>query len=298
MTFIIIFLSIYTFLKEDIFLNYAKNIHEIVAFGTPNDVRELIKNKKNLKVIYLCNSVLNTAVKSAVYSSHKGLPTDYALEKVKILVEAGADINSRPCKGKSMSPFEWAITLPAQMKNIEEMANKVFDDMIKEGTEMCYLPDVVSKPCKDITPQEHEKIKETLHFTYVILGKEWTSSFMNILKYLVENGADINSPNEIEGIYPIHLATTNPSEITLEPLKYLIELGANVNIQDNNGNTPLFWAWGDKSYDAVKLLKRYGANTNIKNKKGLLYNQVLAIELHGRTDKFGNIEYKNKFYEE
>ena len=50
----------------------------------------------------------------------------------------------------------------------------------------------------------------------------------------------------------------------IEILKYLIELGANVNIQFNYGCTPLFYA----SLETMKLLVEAGANVNDVNQYG------------------------------
>ena len=47
----------------------------------------------------------------------------------------------------------------------------------------------------------------------------------------------------------------------IEIAKYLIELGTNVNLQDNDDNTPLFYA----PLEIMKLLVDAGANINHMN---------------------------------
>jgi ankyrin repeat protein len=51
-------------------------------------------------------------------------------------------------------------------------------------------------------------------------------------------------------------------------VKLLLEHGANPNIQDENGDTPLHWTaqWG--RLDVVKLLLVYGADPTVKDKDG------------------------------
>ena len=279
------------------FFKQDERAHEIVALGTPEEVKSLLQSGYNVNKVYECNTLLNTAIKSAVYGTHMKLPPEFALEKIKILVEAGADINIVPCHGKSMSALDWAITLPTMVKNIEQTANTIFDQMIHEGTGECNLPGVVSKPCKNITAEDKKKMETALHSAYTVMGKLWTPCFMEIIRYLVGHGANING-NNANGrkIAPIHLAATNSDEITLEPLKYLIQQGVDINIQDANGNTPLFYAYGAQNEKAIRLLQLAGANENIKNKNGSLYNEITATHIHTIVDKNGNIKIQDKLY--
>lgn len=288
---IVIYGTAQAFLKQD------ERAHEIVGQRTPEEVKELLQSGYNVNKVYGCNTLLNTAVKSAVYGTHAKLPPEFALEKIKILVEAGADINIIPCQGKSMSVLDWAITLPTIIENIEQTANAIFDQMIHDGTEECNLPGVVSKPCKNITSEDKKKIETSLHSAYIVMGKLWTPHFMEIIKYLVEHGANING-NNANGrkIAPIHLATMNSSEITLEPLKYLIQQKVDVNLQDADGNTPLFYAYGSQNREAIQLLQQAGADENIKNKHGSLYNEITTTHIHAIIDRNGNMRISDKLY--
>lgn len=65
----------------------------------------------------------------------------------------------------------------------------------------------------------------------------WASSRgdLEAVKYLVENGADINAKNG-GGETALIVASD------LEVVKYLVEHGANVNAKNKNGNTPLILA--------------------------------------------------------
>ena len=121
-------------------------------------------------------------------------------------------------------------------------------------------------------------MKKAIHSTYVTIIKGWMPDYMEIIKYLIANGSNINNNNNVKKITPVHLATMNPSEITIEPLSFLIQQGANINAQDKDGNTPLFWAYGGKDEQIISLLKEAGADENIRNRKGLLYNQVTAVK--------------------
>ncbi len=43
--------------------------HEIVVRGTPDNVKKLLQSGYNVNKVYLCNTLLNTAIKSAVYGA-------------------------------------------------------------------------------------------------------------------------------------------------------------------------------------------------------------------------------------
>ena len=42
--------------------------HEIVLNGTPDDIKKLIQSGYDVNKVYLCNTLLNTAIKSLVQS--------------------------------------------------------------------------------------------------------------------------------------------------------------------------------------------------------------------------------------
>ena len=56
----------------------------------------------------------------------------------------------------------------------------------------------------------------------------------------------------------------------------LIDAGADVNIQDNNGNNPLHLASVYRSDDIVDLLLRNGSDPSIKNNDGRSYKEVIG----------------------
>ena len=97
--------------------------HEIVFKGTPDDVRKLVQSGYNVNKVYLCNTLLNVAVRSSARGTNARKHPTYALEKIKILVNAGADVNLIPCPNLSMPPLHWAVSLPQELKYLEVDAN-------------------------------------------------------------------------------------------------------------------------------------------------------------------------------
>jgi ankyrin repeat protein len=65
-------------------------------------------------------------------------------------------------------------------------------------------------------------------------------------------------------------------------LRKLLELGINVNTQDEDGWTPLMEAAWNGQLEAAMLLLQHGANPLIKNKEG--YTALRFSEVWGRKE--------------
>ena len=268
--------------------------HEIVFKGTPDDVRKLVQSGYNVNKVYLCNTLLNVAVRSSARGTNARKHPTYALEKIKILVNAGADVNLIPCPNLSMPPLHWAVSLPQELKYLEVDANKIIDEKIKNKIGECNFPGIVSKPCEEVTPEETKKIKIAVKDAMQLAYNTFSPYFMEIIDFLATNGADINLKAGTLETAPLHIAATNPQEITLAPLQYLIKKGANLNIQDKDGNTPLFWAYGLRNDSAVDVLIKSGADATITNRQGAIYKDVEGKNIRGFMDVQGNMIF-NEF---
>jgi len=77
----------------------------------------------------------------------------------------------------------------------------------------------------------------------------------NLIKCLVENGADLEAHNSCNST-AIYSAAGIKSSISGKILKYLIEQGADINTPNNSGVLPIFHATFNKAYEnAIILLK-------------------------------------------
>ena len=76
----------------------------------------------------------------------------------------------------------------------------------------------------------------------------------------------IDIPTEY-GITPLHIACINGSKNAVD---LLLDLGANINAVDNDGNNCLHYAVNSKNQNLLKKLLVRGADKNIRNKKGEL----------------------------
>ena len=111
-----------------------------------------------------------------------------------------------------------------------------------------------------------------------------TNSFSNFVKVLLDNGMDINESGknlilDVSKSYNSHHRPKfGKSAITGIPdSKYKIEtlmnLGANINIQDNDGNGILHYILsrdniGTEEYDIFEMLIKNGININLQNNDG------------------------------
>jgi len=106
---------------------------------------------------------------------------------------------------------------------------------------------------------------------------------MAVVKFLITKGADVNKYDKScyarSGSYPILNATIyNHFEI----VKYLIQNGANINVSNGAGNTPLIYASTHGYYDIAKLLLENGADVNEYMEYG--YSALYFASLHGNLE--------------
>ena len=81
-----------------------------------------------------------------------------------------------------------------------------------------------------------------------------------IVRFLVEHGADVNAATDLNGMPPLMIAAAlNETEI----MRILISHGADVNKTSKNGMSALVLAIFANSLDAVKLLQENNANLNV-----------------------------------
>ncbi len=132
---------------------------------------------------------------------------------------------------------------------------------------------------------------------------------MDILKLLLKHGADINSKDR-KGNTPLHYVCSefqlevqipdNPTvhepfyrgcfckKCQLERLEYLIARGANVNAQNEMGQTALHLAViefaGD---DVIEFLTKHGADLNLRDRNG---KTVLDLVQKIHSERFKRIQ--------
>lgn len=99
------------------------------------------------------------------------------------------------------------------------------------------------------------------------------------VRALVANGANLNL-RDPEGYTPLIWAAQHGQA---QVAAYLIEHGANVNPLDNGGYTPLMWATQEGYYDTVSVLLSHGANPHARGMAGRTAMDLVAYARDGRV---------------
>ncbi|MEI0611804.1 ankyrin repeat domain-containing protein [Brachyspira pilosicoli] len=160
---------------------------------------------------------------------------------------------------------------------------------------------------------------EKEYITYSITNSEtWynyipnlsTNNFSNFVKVLLDNGMDINEKNEegkslilnISKYYnSLHKPKFGTSEIIGVPdskykIETLINLGANINIQDNDGNGIIHYILsrdniGTEEYDIIEMLIKNSVNINLQNNDG---DTALHKILYKKNNEYRDIDMEKK----
>lgn len=98
-----------------------------------------------------------------------------------------------------------------------------------------------------------------------LLEKAIIFDHIAIVEYLLSEVKDVNATNQF-GMTPLMTAVSNSKNI--EIVNMLLENGAEISLQDINGNTALHFAAESDNSEAVTLLLAKGAKWDAANKKG------------------------------
>lgn len=113
----------------------------------------------------------------------------------------------------------------------------------------------------------------------------------DIVKLLVENGADVNLANNHSST-PLHIVSQSGNK---EIVAVLLENGADINGTDKEGKTPLIYSLADGRTEFTKFLLSKGADKNIKDNAG--YSALDYATSRGLRDTIallaGDVEEKD-----
>lgn len=111
-------------------------------------------------------------------------------------------------------------------------------------------------------PAHAQQFSDSYSFIEAIKKQDGTK----VMQILTDtNGSIINAKDRATQEGALHIVVRQGDGTWL---RYLIQKGANPNIQDGRGNTPLMIAVESGYTDGAQILLRYGANVNLGNASG------------------------------
>ena len=100
-------------------------------------------------------------------------------------------------------------------------------------------------------------------------------------EYLIELGADVNRPSSNKmRVRPLQSAAANKDKaLALRLSERLIKAGADVNVSQDGGWTPLHQAAAHGNIELVRMLLRYGANPNARAEDGRIPQDMVPDKM-------------------
>ncbi len=99
----------------------------------------------------------------------------------------------------------------------------------------------------------------------------WIKCDSKCLLELIKDGMNIDEQSSISGESALLIAIRKKDR---PKVLSLLNAGANVNLGDNQGMTPLMWATANQQAGIVRVLLRRGADVNAKDSKGFTAAQM------------------------
>ncbi|WP_333023368.1 ankyrin repeat domain-containing protein [Wolbachia endosymbiont of Pentidionis agamae] len=192
------------------------------------------------------------------------LPKSYE-DEIKQLIEDGSDINAKDSHG---STFLHKCAKIGDIRGIKLLLeNKAdftaIDDENRIPLHYAVLygyKKIVKLFINQITINSKDRAGFTpLHFAAFCDDTE-------LMRLLIENGAEVNEKDFQEHRTPLHLAAISCN--SCRNIKILLEKGAEIELQDVNLNTPLFLAVKNNKMKVIEYLIKSGSNIEMRDSEG------------------------------
>ena len=173
------------------------------------------------------------------------------------------------CKNIKISKYLFQLTLRQEQHEISESWNRSIHPLInamRSGCiEMMYL---ISRNLRDINDLISGRYTPLLHAVF--------STDIRYVRLILLLGADINKPG-LNGISPLIASSFNSKMCS-----FLLSQNANINQQDDDGNTALHLAAYNKQTESVKILINAEVDVKIRNKDGLTPLIAASVSMNHR----------------
>lgn len=222
----------------------------------------------------------NPAIFSAVEGGH--------VSSLKFLIKKGININEKNKDGKS------AIFIACEKEQVEiaELLFKMEADLIEPNSVSPYYfaAKYWKKEIINLLLQYTKDINLTDKFGLAPLHYFVKESSYFYIEQLIRRGANPHIKTK-DGDTVIHLSVHNNGHSTKSNIELFLELGVDVNAQNNSGDTALHIVVKKSNEKIIRLLLKKGADVSLRNNDGnspleLSYNTNLRIQ--GLLEKFYN----------
>ncbi|KAJ5162883.1 uncharacterized protein N7500_004713 [Penicillium coprophilum] len=266
--------------------------------------------KRDLIQLYVARGLSPNDVDGSGKTLLGALATEEASESraelMKVLLELGADVNSRsPC---GLTPLHSIFSYRPKPRGYDSEGYE-FDGFDRYGRPM-------AKPGPESPDSEidlsfvHKTAKLLLTYGADVSARDdekqtaiYKTDSRSLVELLLAHGAEVNLVDAY-GQTPLHTMIYGASPAMVETIKLVLSHGADLHAENGDGNTPLHLASLTSSWEVVKLLLHHGADRNHRNVNGETTLDLLARRRRHREqfpfnrDKNGNrlITYRNTFH--
>ncbi len=241
-------------------------------------VKFLLENGADVKI-------KDNTGKTVLYYSikHNSFIQENAIKILNLLIKYGADVNTKDNYRESLLSISYADS--SYWKRNKE----IFKVLVENGFDLeTRIENGSYNDCSCDYDYNYGYNYDDDYYDYTPLMIAASRNDYDMVKFLVEKGADVNAKTHYESEYS---RVVTPLLLSLDrhhyesgTAEFLINNGADINVRDDNGNTPLIYAAETHNTKVIELLIQKNADINAVNNDGstalmLAVNNLETVKL-------------------